>query len=384
MAEFVFITSVVVIAYAYLGYPAVLTTLSRFLGQSIKKADITPRVSLIIAAYNEERDIARKIRNALALDYPADKLEIIVTSDCSTDRTDEIAREFQGSVTLLRMPHRLGKTAAQNRAASNSTGEILVFSDATTDYDASAVSKLVRSFADPGVGCVAGRLVYRNSANAGVGKGCISYWSYERFLKTEESRLSSLIGVSGCLYAVRRSSYVMLERDLSSDFVIAAEIRLLSLRTVYEPEAICYEDTNRRGADEVRMRVRIIEQTITALSRYRELLDPFRHGLFAFQLISHKVARYLVPWLLVGALLSNLAASRSIPALNTTLIIQAAFYSMAICGAMMERLRVSSKILALPSYFVLGNVAAAIGLIKFFLGHSHIVWEPVREVRQEQ
>jgi hypothetical protein len=132
------------------------------------------------------------------------------------------------------------------------------------------------------------------------------------------------------------------------------------------------------------MRVRIIEQTITALSRYRELLDPFRHGLFAFQLISHKVARYLVPWLLVGALLSNLAAGRSTPALNTTLIIQAAFYSMAICGAMMERLRISTRILAIPSYFVLANVAAAIGLIKFFLGHSHIVWEPVREVRQEQ
>jgi len=384
MAEFVFIFSIALIAYCYVGYPVVLATLSGLLGQSNRKSDITPKVSLIVAAYNEERDIATKISNALALDYPAEKLEIIVASDCSTDRTDEIARQFRDRLTLFRMPRRLGKTAAQNRAVSISGGEILVFSDATTDYDASAIRKLVRNFADPSVGCVAGRLVYRNGADASVGDGCISYWSYERILKSHESRLSSLIGVSGCMYAVRRSSYAALAHDLSSDFVIAAEMRLLALRTVYEPEAICYEDTNHRRADEVRMRVRIIEQTITALSRYRELLDPRRHGLFAFQLLSHKVARYLVPWLLIIALMANLAAAKKTPALSTTLLIQAGFYSSAICSLVLDRMRLGRKVLAIPSYFVLANIAAAIGLMKFLLGESHIVWEPIREVRQEQ
>src|SRR5262249_37406172 len=281
MAEIIFVFSVAAIAGCYVGYPAALAMLSRLLGQPIHKAEITPRVSLIIAAYNEEKDIARKLKNALALDYPAEKLEVIVASDCSTDRTEEIARGFRGRVAVHRSPHRLGKTAAQNRAAAISSGEILIFSDATTEYDRASVRKLVRSFADPSVGCVAGRLIYRNPAKVSVGRGCISYWSYERFLKARESHLSSLIGVSGCMYAVRRSSYSGLALDLSSDFVIAAEMKLLSLRTVYEPEAICYEDTNREPLDEIRMRVRVIEQTITALSRYRELLDPRRHGLFA-------------------------------------------------------------------------------------------------------
>ena len=383
MAEFVFIFSIALIAYCYVGYPVVLATLSGLLGQSNRKSDITPKVSLIVAAYNEERDIATKISNALALDYPAEKLEIIVASDCSTDRTDEIARQFRDRLTLFRMPRRLGKTAAQNRAVSISGGEILVFSDATTDYDASAIRKLVRNFADPSVGCVAGRLVYRNGADASVGNGCISYWSYERILKYHESGLSSLIGVSGCMYAVRRISYAALAHDLSSDFVIAAEMRLLALRTVYEPEAVCYEDTNDCRADEMRMRVRIIEQTITALSRYRELLDPRRHGLFAFQLLSHKVARYLVPWLLISALVANVAAAKTTPALSTALIIQVGFYSSAVCSLMLDKMRVGRKLLAIPSYFVLANIAAAIGLIKFLLGESHIVWEPIREVRQE-
>jgi len=383
MAEILFVTSVVVIAYAYLGYPVVLAVLSRALGQGVRKADIMPKVSLIVAAYNEEGDIANKIKNALALDYPEDKLEVIVTSDCSTDRTDEIVREFQGRVMLYRLPHRLGKTAAQNRAVSISTGEILVFSDATTNYHPLAVRNMVRNFADPSVGCVAGRLVYKKPVEGSVGSGCISYWSYETFLKSHESRVSSLIGVSGCMYAVRHSSYAGLDRDLSSDFVIAAEMRLLSLRTVFEPEAVCYEDTNIRPTDEFRMRVRVIEQTITALSRYRELLDPRHHGLFALQMLSHKVARYLIPWLLILAFLANLAWLNSFPEASIALILQVGFYTSAGCGLILDRFGVHHRVLAMPYYFVLANGAAALGLVKFLLGKSHIVWEPVREARQE-
>src|SRR5262245_8052088 len=285
MAEILFVSSAVLIAYCYFGYPAILAALSRALHQPIRKADITPRVSLIVAAYNEEKDIARKLENAFALDYPADRLEIVLASDCCTDRTEEIARKFGERVKVYRSPRRLGKTAAQNRAAALSNGEILVFSDATTDYHPASLRNLVRSFADPVVGCVAGRLIYQDTARAMVGSGCISYWSYESSLKLYESRLASLIGVSGCMYGVRRSSYSGLDWELSSDFVIAAEMKRLSLRTVYEPEAICFEETNHRPADEIRMRVRVIEQTITALSRYREVLNLRHHGLFAFQML---------------------------------------------------------------------------------------------------
>src|SRR5262249_17257228 len=153
-----------------------------------------------------------------------------------------------------------------------------------------------------------------------VGNGCISYWSYEGLKKAHESHLLSLIGASGCLDPARRSNYSGPPLDLSSVFVIAAERGLLVPPTACAPETICYEDTNRRPLDEIRMRVRVIEQTITALSRYRELLDPRRHGLFAVQLLLHKVVRYLVPRLLIVALLSNLAALNSSPGMNSMLI----------------------------------------------------------------
>jgi cellulose synthase/poly-beta-1,6-N-acetylglucosamine synthase-like glycosyltransferase len=384
MIELILILCIATVAYAYIGYPILLGILNSFLGRPVIKADIEPRVSIIIAAYNEEKDIAQKIENALALDYPSQKLEIIVASDCSTDRTDEIARGFQDrGIVVYRSQQRLGKTAAQNRAISVSTGQIIVFSDATTVYDSSSIRKLVQAFADTSVGCVAGTLVYTNESGSSTGKGCRSYWSYENVLKRNESRLSSLIGVSGCMYAVRRSSYMQLTHSLSSDFVIAAEMKLLSLRTVHEPEAICYEQTNRRVKDEFKMRVRVIEQTITALVFYRRLLNPFRHGLFAIQMISHKALRYGVPWVLVIAFAANIALASSSLVFLVMLVIQTGFYGAAALGLAFQRLGLTQRVLSLPAYFVLTNAAAAQGLIKYLRGESHVVWDPIRNGTEE-
>jgi cellulose synthase/poly-beta-1,6-N-acetylglucosamine synthase-like glycosyltransferase len=305
-AEILLIVSVTLIAITYVGYPALVYVLSRLFPRPVQQAAITPRVSLIIAAHNEERDIAVKLRNALSLDYPTDRLEIIVASDCSTDHTDDIVRSFtRQGVILYRQTERFGKTIAQNQAVRLSTGEILVFSDATTMYEPDALRRIVRSFADPEVGCVAGQLMYVDRTTTAVGSGCRSYWGYEKMLKSCESRLGSLIGVSGCLYAVRRSCHTRLSSDLIDDFVIASEIQLQGLRTIYEPAAIATEDTNKRSRDEFCMRVRVIEQTICVLYRYRRILNPLRHGLFAFQMLSHKVLRYAVPCWLVTAFAAN-------------------------------------------------------------------------------
>ena len=267
IAQVVFIAAIAMMAFIYVGYPALMFALSFVFRRPVRRADITPRVSVIIAAYNEERDIAAKLKNTLALDYPRDRMEIIVASDCSTDRTDEIVRRFRKrGVILHRQPDRFGKTVAQHRAVKVSSGEILVFSDATTMYEPDALRKIVRSFADPEVGCVAGQLIYVDAAASAVGKGCRSYWGYEKFLKRCESQVGSLIGVSGCLYAVRRICHARLANDMIDDFVIATEIHLQGLRTVYEPEAIAMEDTNHRAKDEFRMRVRVIKQTMSALA----------------------------------------------------------------------------------------------------------------------
>src|SRR5438105_15336871 len=188
VAKIIFILSLLLVAYAYAGYPVLIFILSRLFHRPVHKAEITPKVSLIITAYNEERDIAAKLDNTLALDYPADKLEIIVASDCSSDRTDDIARSFAArGVRLHRQAERWGKTAAQNSAVELARGDVLLFSDATTLYERDVLRALAPNFADPSVGCVAGRLVYVDAAASSGGRGAKSYWGYETFLKTRES-----------------------------------------------------------------------------------------------------------------------------------------------------------------------------------------------------
>ena len=379
-AEIIFITSVALLAYASVGYPLFLFAASLFRRQPIRTANITPTISVIIAAHNEEEDIAEKIENTLALDYPLDKLEIIVASDSSTDRTDEIVRSFASrGVVLYRQNERLGKTMAQNSAAVVSSGDILVFTDATTAYQKDVLRKIVRCFADPEVGCVGGQLLYIDPSQTTVGRGCRSYWSYEKFIKSCESKLGSLIGVSGCLYAVRRCCYTPLSHDMSSDFVIASDIRLKGLRTVYEPDAICTEFTNQRPREEFRMRVRVIEQTMTAMRRYHEVLSVRRHGMFAFQMISHKVLRYAVPAMLLLVLISNWFLVSDSRFYQAAAAFQIVFYLSALGGFVLEKFRRRPGVFGLPYYFVFGNVAIVAAFVKFLRGETHVVWDPMRD-----
>ncbi|HKC85819.1 MAG TPA: glycosyltransferase family 2 protein, partial [Blastocatellia bacterium] len=248
-----------------------------------------------------------------------------------------------------------------------------------TMYEPDAIRKIVRSFADPEVGCVAGQLIYVDAAASAVGKGCRSYWGYEKFLKRCESHVGSLVGVSGCLYAVRRTSHARLANDMIDDFVIATEIHLQDLRTVYDPEAIALEDTNHRAKDEFRMRVRVIKQTMSALGRYREALNPFRHKMFAFQMIAHKVLRYLVPFMLIAALVASGLASGYVEWLRLAFLGQLALYGAAIAGWIGDRLKIKLGALAIPYYFVLVNAASFVAFLKAIRGQTYVVWEPIRD-----
>jgi len=381
--ETIFLVTLALIAYACIGYPALVFILSRFFERPVRRLDVTPTVSVIIAAYNEERDIARKIENTLLLDYPSEKVEIIVASDSSTDNTDRIVRGYSHlSVKLHRQQQRLGKTMAQNSAVQISSGDVLVFTDATTRYRCDALRNIVRPFADPEVGCVSSQLVYLDDVNTSVGRGCRSYWGYENLLRESESRLGSMIGVTGCLYAVRRTSYTDLAHDMCSDFVIASEIHLKGLRTIDEPEAISIEDTNSKSRDEFRMRVRIMEQTINALSRYREVLSIRRHGLFALQMISHKVLRYAVSGLLLVSFISNALIANQSELYLAAFAGQTAFYLSAFVGWILTRLGARIGLLALPYYFVLSNAAILVAFVKHIRGEAHIVWDPLRETNK--
>jgi len=380
IAKCAFWISVLALGYTYLGYPVLVWLMSRFGEHSVQRGAIEPTVSIIITAYNEERHLRKKLQNTLTLDYPAGKTEIIVASDCSSDRTDEIVREFGSrGVRLHRQPERLGKTAAQNEAVRAAQSEIILFSDATTLYQQDVLRNIVPNFADLSVGCVAGRLIYVDPSESDVGQGAKSYWGYESFLKRHESRACSLIGASGCLYAVRRSAYLPLYNEACSDFIIATKMVEQGLRTVYEPAAVCTEETNSRPDKELGMRIRVITQTYTDLWRHRSMLNPFKVGFYAVQMISHKVLRYLVPVLLLTILAASIVLAQTSIFYALIAGAQVLFFLTAALFGLLEHFGVSIKLLALPRYFVLTNLAAFLAFYEFVKGNRYAHWEPTRE-----
>ncbi|MFL6373268.1 MAG: glycosyltransferase family 2 protein [Pyrinomonadaceae bacterium] len=368
--------------YVYVGYPLLVWLVSKVRPRALKRAAIEPNVTVLITAFNEEAAIRRKIENTLAIDYPHEKLEILVASDGSTDNTEQIAAEFSDrGVKLLRVEGRVGKTATQNAAVEHANGEIILFSDATTNYSPDVFQRILPAFADETVGCVAGRLEYVDHGDSSVGKGARNYWSYETFIKAAEAQACSLIGASGCLYAVRRGAYQAMYPEACSDFLICTDLYRRGLRSVFEPSAVCYEQTNRHSRDEMQMRVRVISQTFTDLWRNRDMMNPFRSGFFAVELISHKLLRYAVPLLLAGLLSSSLLLNPFSPFYGIAMVLQAGFYRMAIAAWVLERAGIRLTLLAMPLYFVLANLASVIAFYKFLRGERYARWEPIRGTR---
>lgn len=382
--ELAFWFCLALVVWTYAGYPALLAVLACVRRRTVIKGPIQPTVSVIVCAYNEEKDIGAKLEAILALDYPKEKLAVIVASDCSTDRTNEIVRGFRDrGVTLVALPERGGKTAAQNAAVREARGEILVFTDATTRFRRDVLRNLLEAFADPRVGCVGAELEYISALGSLVGKGGGLYWWYEKKLKELESTVNSLIGVSGCLYAVRARLYTPTEPDLISDFTIALDTFAKGYITVYARGTVSQEKTNEDGRREFDMRTRVIIRTIHALVRRAAILNPFRYGLFALQLWTHKVLRYLVPELLAGALMTSLVLAvyswpRSLlyPALAVLQL--GSYLGAAAVWWASRRFGFRARALSLPIYFVHVNAAAFWGLVSYLRGERKVTWTTVR------
>ena len=382
LEQLIFWASMGTLLYVYAGYPLLVYLYSRLSPEPARRSDLEHHVTVLITAFNEEAAIREKLENTLCIDYPAEKLEILVASDGSNDETDEIVREFADrGVKLFRQEGRVGKTTTQNNAVARALGEIVLFSDATTMYNSDVFRLLLPAFADDKVGCVAGRLVYVDDKQTTVGKGVQSYWGYETFIKMAESRACSLIGASGCLYAVRKAAYVPMYAEACSDFLICTSLYRQGMRSVFAPEAVCFEDTNHRSDDELRMRVRVISQTFTDLWRNRDMLNPFKSGFFAIQLISHKLLRYAVPLLLLLVFVSSIFLFGEHPFYVLMLTAQAMFYSLAFGGWVLERMGKRLSLLAMPLYFVLANLASVVAFYKFLRGETYARWEPIREAR---
>jgi len=378
MLEVLLWGSIAVLAYIYAGYPLVVLTLGRLFPRRVLQGPALPTVTAIVAAYNEGQHIESKLHNILTLDYPPDRLDVIVASDASSDETDRIVGEFSATnVHLLRVDGRQGKTACQNAAAAAAKGEVLLFTDATTALDDKSLRAIVRNFQDSQVGCVAGRLVYVTQGDDATGRGGTSYWGYETALRMAESALGSLIGVSGCLYAVRRSAYRPISPELISDFVIAMDMREQGLRTVLEPAAVCIEETLDRADRELSMRIRVGLRSLSALATRRRFLNPLHYGLFAWQLWSHKLLRYLSPLFVLLALVTNIALALQ-GRYEFLMALQAAALGAGMIGFLPGRLFRHSRLMAQPYYFLLTNVASAISLVRFLRGERVVTWTPLR------
>jgi len=377
--QYIFWIAFSIIIYFSIGYALVLIIISRFRKVKVKtREDYLPKVSLIIAAFNEEKAIEEKIKNSLSLDYPQDKLEVIVASDASNDQTDEIARSYQNQgIILYRQDEHLGKTNIQNEAVKIAQGEILVFSDATGMYDKDAIRKLVRSFADPNVGCVAGELKYITLDQGKSEEGEGIYWKYERFIKKMESRANSLSGVNGAIYALRRNLYVPLPPDIISDFVEPLEIFKNGHRVIYEKKALCFEKSSKGITAEFRRKVRIIIRGLRGLAFEKTLLNPLKYGLMSFQLISHKLLRWFLPLFLITLILANFFLISS-PFFLVLFWLQIIFYLFAFVGFILDKSDIDFKLFYLPFYFCTINLAALIALMKSAKGEKKIVWQTER------
>ena len=367
-----------IILYVYFGYPLLLITLSNFIKRPIKEGDVEPSVSMIIAAYNEEKSIRRKIENTLVLDYPKDKLEIIVASDGSTDGTNETIRNFEGKgVNLIFEKEHGGKSFIQNRAVEEAKGEIIVFSDATTMCEKDALKKLVRNFADLKVGCVTGKAVYVNPKESATGEGESLYWRYELSLRKLESDLGILAMGSGCFFGIRKSLFRTLDANVSDDFVLPLSAVRNCKRVIYESEAVVWDTVVTTSAGLLKTKARTIGMDIKGLFLFKDLLNPFNYFGVTWSLISHKLLRWVVPYFLVVIFVVNLFLLKGV-LYRISFGFQTAFYLLAGLGWWHQKNERRSRILGIPFSFCVVNAAALLGTARYFLGKASGKWEPIR------
>jgi cellulose synthase/poly-beta-1,6-N-acetylglucosamine synthase-like glycosyltransferase len=381
----VFWLTTVCIFYTYAGYPVLLMLLAcarqlrsdwqQLASGGNRRVQATPQlpsVAVLVAAYNEERHIAERVRNLLAQNYPADRLTIYIGSDASSDTTAQILAEFTTArLHFTDFPERRGKPSVVNDLAAAATEDVLVFTDANTFFKPDTVEKLVRHLANPDVGCVCGEL--RLVSEAGDNQDHI-YWRYERLLKFFESRIGALLGANGGVYALRRADYEAIPPDtIVDDFWVSMQVVEAGKRCVYDPEAVATEVTPERMADEFKRRVRIGKGNYQALGRFAGLLHP-RHGWLAFAFLSHKVLRWLVPHCMVLSLVCNVLLAAQNGSYGGLLLLQVVFYASAAVGWYSSRHGTTPRALRLPLFFVSMNWGLLMGFWQFVRGGSSGVW----------
>jgi cellulose synthase/poly-beta-1,6-N-acetylglucosamine synthase-like glycosyltransferase len=375
----VFFICLIIIGYVYVGYPLLLRAGVFGTRRNWKRGVARlPVITIIVPAHNEEAAIGAKIENLLASDYPRERMDILVGSDGSSDRTEEIVRRYAGEgVGLVSFPQQHGKSAIQNGLVSLASGDILVFTDADCTFGPQTLQVLIDGFADPGVGLVTGRPSFANAAETSVTENEGIYLRYETWLRREESSRGLLTLASGSLFAMRRELWQPLDTSMGDDFALPLHVATKGFRSILEERAVAVTRLTQDEADSMfRMKMRIIAKDFRALVAYRELLDPARHGTKALALWSHKLLRWLVPYFSISLFSLNVLLLSS-PLLRLFWCLQVAFYALACCGLCLRN-SVRAPIVTIPASFCIVNAAALMGTLSSALGRSFGLWTPER------
>ena len=373
---YLFWISFCVIFYVYFIYPSLIYLYSKVCSKNFTNHEIFPPLSIIITAYNEEFDIASKLENTLSLDYPKEKLEIIVGSDGSTDKTNDIVKTFEKKgVKLLAFSDNRGKTMTQNDCVGIAKNNIIVFMDAASFCNKNSLKTLVSRFSDSRVGAVAGRIEFVASKDNIVTQSQGAYWRYEQFLKKSESNIGSLVGVDGPLYAIKKELYVPLSSDMISDLITPLLVIKQGYSVVLASDAVTYEVATSSSKDEKNTRRRVVLRGLIGLFRYHSLMNPFKHTILAWQIISHKILRWLVGvFFIIMILAAACLASNQFYLIILFLIL--AFLSLAFVGYKYPGIK--KPYFVIPYYFMLVNWAAMLGVYDFIKGKRIVTWKPVR------
>jgi cellulose synthase/poly-beta-1,6-N-acetylglucosamine synthase-like glycosyltransferase len=382
-AELVFWTAIVVVCYTYLGYPAIIWVLGLCFPRPIHCTSQTPKVTVLIAAHNEGRNIAEKIENCLTLEYPSEQLDIVVVSDGSTDQTNEIVKQyasrFPERVTLITLHERGGKAQALNAGVVAATGDILLLADARQRFDAQVVQTLVRNFSDPEVGAVSGELLLCSEGVEEKPEGLGLYWRYEKMIRQAESRIGSTVGYSGAISAIRRSLFCPLPVDtLVDDLVTPLQVAAQGYRVVFEPAAHAFDQVSATPGHEFARKVRTLAGVTQTLLRLRRLAGPLSLRL-QWQFWSHKVMRLLVPYALVMAFFTSFMLDGFF--YQGAFFVQATVYGLGVLG-MIGRLRGAwARVALTPQTFLMLNMAAVTGVVRYFIGQRLDLWRQARPNR---
>ena len=370
-----FLTALAIPVYSYFVFPMILRTIVRFKEIDYQQNEsYEPSVTLIISAYNEEAVIAAKLENSKNLDYPSEKLQIIVINDGSTDRTDEIIESYKASGILHhRVEGRQGKNEAINKTWPLIEGEIVVFSDANSIYRKDAIRQLVSHYADQRIGCVCGELTYID-VEAGTASGEGLYWEYEQFLKRLQSRIGDILVLNGSIFALRHELFQQLHPKIANDFQVPINIAEQNYAIVYEPKAIAVEKAAGSAKDELGRKARIIARGYEGFFHYL----PKLRGIRLFQFISMKFLRWNV-WLAMLAMIISNTLLLDYRLFQYAFIAQLLFYSLAVVGPVLNRLKIPGIIL--PYYFCMINLGAIIGLWRFVTRKQKASWEPPNSAR---